>query len=646
MKEGNSSRNQRLRSELFGSYKAEWLKERIFDLFAEPLYFPELAAASPTVLLGGRGTGKTTVLRCMSYEGRFALANHDPQSIDTWTYYGMYYRVNTNRVTAFDGPELTKERWSKNFGHYMNLVLCHLAVSFLQWHQIHSAKHSSLPTHVFRSVASTLAIGEATTLPELAKNIGGAKRAFEAYINNVAEAPPIRLSLQGAPIDELFAHLHGIDQFKEKHFFFLIDEYENFTDEQQRVANTLIKHSGELYSFKIGVRELGWRVKTTLNNNEQLISPSDYTRIDISEKLDQKAFESFALQVSNERVRRLAVDQQASPDVRQLLPGLSEDEEARRLNRENGPLEHATVRLSAIVPSDQQHRFDSLTAIQRYLMVLWSDATEESLNDIWESYVTNPTRWLDRFNNYSHGVLYSIRRGKRGIRKYFCGARTFTQMAASNIRYFLELLDQSLALHVKDDLALDQPISPETQTLAAQSVGRMNLAELEGLSVHGGTLTKLVLGLGRICQVMAANPVGHAPEVNQFYLSHKRENIQDEEVAKVVEILKAAVMHLALVRSPGNKLLDVTDTKEYDYMLHPIFSAFFIFSYRQKRKFAIAPNQFLALISDHKKAIREILSTHNHDSTESPSESAAISEAEPLPDQLCLFGPYYNVSAD
>ena len=646
MKEGNNSRNQRLRSELFGSYKAEWLRERVFDLFAEPSYFPELAAASPSVLLGGRGTGKTTVLRCMSYEGRFALAKHDSQSIDGETYYGMYYRVNTNRVTAFDGPELTEDRWIKNFGHYMNLVLCHLAVSFLQWHQIHSPEHLSLPTDVFQSVASTLAIGEAATLPELARSIGDAKRDFESYINNVAEARPIPLSLQGAPIDELFSHLQGIDQFKDKHFFFLIDEYENFTDYQQRVANTLIKHSGELYSFKIGVRELGWRVKTTLNDNEQLISPSDYTRIDISEKLDRKTFEAFALQVSNERVRRLAVDQQAFPDVRQLLPGLSEDEEARRLSRENGPLEDATARLSAIVPPDQRHRFDSLTAMQRYLMVLWSDTTEESLNEILESYVINPKGWSDRFNNYSHGALYSIRRGKRGIRKYFCGARTFTQMAASNIRYFLELLDQSLALHVKDNSALDQPISPETQTLAAQNVGRMNLAELEGLSIHGGTLTKLVLGLGRICQVMAANPVGHAPEVNQFYLSHAQEKFLDEEVTKVIDILKAAVMHLALVRSPGNKLLDETDTKEYDYMLHPIFSAFFVFSYRQKRKFSITPKQFLALISDHKKAIREILSKHSHDSTEPLSESAPSSESEPLPDQLCLFGPYYDVSAD
>jgi len=48
---------------LFGSYKAEWLRSKIFDLFAEPSYFPELKDNRPCVLEGGRGTGKTTVLR-------------------------------------------------------------------------------------------------------------------------------------------------------------------------------------------------------------------------------------------------------------------------------------------------------------------------------------------------------------------------------------------------------------------------------------------------------------------------------------------------------------------------------------------------------------------------------------------------------
>jgi hypothetical protein len=58
-------------SELFGSYRAEWLREHIFELFKEPKYFPELLTLRPCVLMGGRGTGKTSVLRSLSYEGQF-----------------------------------------------------------------------------------------------------------------------------------------------------------------------------------------------------------------------------------------------------------------------------------------------------------------------------------------------------------------------------------------------------------------------------------------------------------------------------------------------------------------------------------------------------------------------------------------------
>ena len=101
-------------SELFGSYKAEWLKEQMFDLFTEPAYFPELVTQRPCMLIGGRGTGKTTVLRSLSYEGQFALKGHVEHDIPTWPYYGFYYRVNTNRVTAFRGPECGHNRRELN----------------------------------------------------------------------------------------------------------------------------------------------------------------------------------------------------------------------------------------------------------------------------------------------------------------------------------------------------------------------------------------------------------------------------------------------------------------------------------------------------------------------------------------------------
>ena len=76
---------------ILGLYKAEWLNGRLFDFFNEPEYFKELKTGRPCVLIGGRGTGKTTVLRGLSYHGQFALGEED---IKEWPFYGLYFRVN------------------------------------------------------------------------------------------------------------------------------------------------------------------------------------------------------------------------------------------------------------------------------------------------------------------------------------------------------------------------------------------------------------------------------------------------------------------------------------------------------------------------------------------------------------------------
>src|SRR5439155_14896903 len=137
-----------------------------------------------------------------------------------------------------------------------------------------------------------------------------------------------------------------------------------------------------------------------------------------------------------------------------------------------------------------------------------------------------------------------------------------------------------LLLHISEGNKFSKPVSVETQTIASQKVGNKNLDELQGLSVHGAHLTKLLLGLGRVFGVMASDPVGHAPEVNQFHL---KDNGHDNP-ERINELLNAAVMHLALIRLTGSKPRDDADTRECDYMIHPVFSSFFVFSYRKKRK--------------------------------------------------------------
>jgi hypothetical protein len=610
-------------NQLFG-YRAEVLKDRLFDLFTKPSYFPELETSQACMLVGGRGTGKTTVLRGLSYEGQYALRGRQQKEIATWPYYGFYYRVNTNRVTAFRGDELTEAEWIPLFAHYLNLIMCDLALKFMEWFQLHEPSAQGLGERDCLKVAASLHLPDMTTPQGLSDCLEIQRIKFEAYINNVVDGPRTPLSMQSAPVDTLFEAMLKLPQFQGKNFFFLVDEYENFEPYQQRVVNTLIKHAGELYTFKVGVKELGIKHRGTLDEAQQLYSPADYSEINIAEKLKGEEFRQFALTVCNDRLSQIKVNgSEIIRDFTAALPGLSEDEEAEKLGVAK---KVAAIKrdLGRRVDAERLAILDEIPPLQTYLIYFWAKGGGRPLETEFQDFLDNREEWDTRYGNYKHALLYTIRRGKPGVRKYYAGWDVFTQLAGNNIRYILELAVQSLLLHLQRGTTLSAPVNPETQTEAAQRIGKKNLIQLQGLSVHGAHLTKLLLGLGRIFETMAADAFGHSPEVTQFYL--KEATLSPD----VKALLDSAVMHLALLRAPGNKLTANSDTREFDYMVHPIFSAFFVFSYRRKRKMVMSAADLLGLVSDHRKAIKEVLERTERD------------DNLPLPDQLQLFETYYH----
>ncbi|WP_215399317.1 ORC-CDC6 family AAA ATPase [Rheinheimera oceanensis] len=423
-------------SKTLGLYKAEWLNEELYSLFDEPSYFDQLRTYRPCVLIGGRGTGKTTVLRGLSYEGQLALSG-GVDAIEQWNYYGIYYRVNTNRVTAFRGGEISEDKWCAYFGHYINLSFCQLLLDFVEWFEKHTGKVVTIPKKGLRKITASLGIEEVSSINELIDEIEYNILDFEASINTIADSRPHKISALAAPLDVLADLLVSSEALSGKKFFFLIDEFENFEDYQQRVLNTIIKHANNHYTFKIGVRELGWRQRATLNPNEQLTSPADYARISIADWLNDSRFNVFAEKVVSRRI------ESAFPDVpdkistpQNLLPSLSELDEAEILlgsedkkqlieALETGLAKEAALEAKKIRPAYLQ--------FIRYLNKGINDKFYEDVN----SWTLSSSEWRQKLDNHFHASLYSIKKGKRGIRKHYCGWDTFVSLANGNIRYLL-----------------------------------------------------------------------------------------------------------------------------------------------------------------------------------------------------------------
>ena len=610
-----------------GSFRAEQFTDELFDLFATPTYWPNLLSPKPCLLVGGRGTGKTTVLRGLSYEGQDRLNGGD---ITTWALVGLYWRIDSTVVTAFRGAGLTVEEWTPIFGHYVNLSLVRMACDFFVWWEKKGNSITFDKAHLSRA-ARSLHIRDVGSPVDMLDAVDDAIADFESYINNVRGQSTGNLSMIGRPIQHVFSSIGGDPVLGQKTFAFLIDEYENLEDYQQRVFNTLIRHAGDSpFTFKVGMRETGHRERRTLSQEESVNEPADYTLIDITRRLKDSDFANFAGSICDGRLERIRNRNHSVLTVRELLPELSELEEARRLGVEARLAETRRRLEREGTPIEDLNQFAAMNPMSAYMVGFWSDKESVSLSESLRAALANPREWATRLGNYQHAMLFTIRRGMRGHRKYYAGWDTYVQLADGNIRFLLQLVTEALERHVQEGNDLSGPASFEVQTTAAQEVGRRVVQQLPGVAAEGAQITKLVLGLGRIFQVMAAQPEGHTPEANQFRVSWR--SADPTQTAELEDLLGACVMHLAVTRFAGDKMAAASgETRDFDYQLHPIFAPFFAYSHRRKRRITIDVSELLGLtMSESSATIRRVLRRTNRDAS-----------AE-LPEQLSLFRGYFH----
>lgn len=620
----NSAGNRaELLNSVFGALRAEYFRDELYELFTHPTYFPQLLNRRPCFLVGGRGTGKTTVLKSLSYEGQARLSQNT--GVVDSSFIGLYWRIDTSVVRAFEGPELSEQQWLRLFVHYVNLTLVALLLDFQSWiaDQVPSEK-VRLEERAIKKVAKSLGIDTPFTVNGLRDGVDDCLLQLEGAVNSLDSDAIATTSILGRPVELLIASLSSSSILSDKTYFFLIDEFENLTDYQQRVLNTLVKHAGDhQYTFKIGVREMGHRERATINRDEQLHDPADFALIDIADRFSDASFVDFSRQVCENRLERLRNGFDVLATVDELLPPLTEEAEAIKLgvDEENLTTRETLKKLGA--SATEMAQYDSLSPLSAYLVHYWSESQNKDALTVLREAVDNPTNWNTRLSNYQHAMLYSIRRRKRGFRKYYSGWSTFAHLADGNIRYLLQLVHEALQMQLQTHDDLSVPLSAEVQTRSATQVGGRIVEQLQGLSANGGDLTRLVLSLGRVFGVMAAQPHGHTPEVSQFRLN----GIPDPEVK---DLLRTAVMHLALRRFPTDKMASVSgQIKDYSYQLHPIFAPFFVFSYRSKRRMEISPSELLNMVREPTRAIPKVLRRSSR-------------QPDDLPEQLSLFQGYFE----
>ncbi|MDV6266070.1 ORC-CDC6 family AAA ATPase [Rhodococcus globerulus] len=618
---------QKALSLALGQVRTEQLEAgELFEMFSKPVYWAKLVGKRPCMLIGGRGTGKTTTLRGLSFEGQSKLSGLD---ISDWTAIGAYWRIESNVVTAFRGRKIAEDKWIRIFSHYVNLQMLSKILDFVDWRRSELSVDTKFEESALSLVGISLTIDDPKNLQELSLSIDREIAFLEAKINGATrELEDMKNSALGKPVEYLLRSLRADSDLENLTFTFCIDEFENLEPYQQRVINTLVKHVGDSgFTFKIGVRSTVRRERNTLVEDQPLVDPADYATIDIVDHLKEQSFSNFAAKICESRLKRLPESYRPRIDILQLLPDLAESDEALMLGADSLILEIRSDLVAQGASLVQLQTFDAMSIASACLVDYWSKTQGVSKLAMLVEAISDPGKWKTRANNYSYAMLFTYKRGKRGLKKYYCGWSTYISICDGNIRYALRLVYEALILHTADKRDLSEPVSPEIQTDAAMRVGDMSLRELQGLSASGAQLMRLNLSLGRIYGVMAAEPQGHTPEVNQFRVT--RNDINSDDVDR---LLDSAIMHGALTSFAGDKQArNSGETKQNDYQLHPIFSPYFQYSHRRKRRMNIAAGDFLELAGPNaRRSIEKIL------------RSRVSNEVVELPEQLSIYSGFYN----
>jgi hypothetical protein len=310
----------------------------------------------------------------------------------------------------------------------------------------------------------------------------------------------------------------------------------------------------------------------------------------------------------------------------EFLPALEMPEEAKLLGADK-----IAARAIATVRTTHSELADWLATrpdLEVAMMATWArDHPDEPVIPAAQQARQEPGKWATHVSNYAYASLFWLSKGRKGARdrKFYTGKSALLLLASGNIRYVLELLNEGIRqqLDSSETWTGELRLSADAQTDAAKLVGERRLQQIMGLSDRGAELRRVMLALGRTFFEFARDS-SKAPETTSFSLK----GIPDD-ARKVASLLREGVSHLAFEAYPATKATTPSESREDEYRLHPIYSAFFEISHRKGRRALFDAADILLVLAQPRQAIERLL-------------GRAQGKEEELPAQLAMFAEFFS----
>lgn len=260
------------------------------------------ASLTPMVVLGGKGSGKTHLMRYFS--ASVQRLNYDKdlsRAVSETKYLGVYVWADGLKVNRFREKGYSDQIWNSIFYFYFELRLAiNLLRDCLQVIQDGGLEYDS--EHYSRSFSDLLVCDGyvGNSLEDSISYLMGLRKGVDRIVANVAtgRATLDEVQICFNPGDMVFGLPLVLKDccriFSDMKFIFMIDELENFSSGQQEFLNSLIRYRKGPVSFRVGARLYGIKTNSTIEGGEPIKLGSEYVQVNFERAIrDAKSQDHF-----------------------------------------------------------------------------------------------------------------------------------------------------------------------------------------------------------------------------------------------------------------------------------------------------------------------------------------------------------------
>jgi hypothetical protein len=578
----------------------------------------------PKYVIGGKGCGKTHILRYFSFPLQKIRHRNDVGSLlANDKYIGLYSVFHGLNSSRFSGKGIGEDEWLSAFEYYFELYVCdgllHTAGEILAALEITQEQEAKLTSEVLSIFNNSNDLAGISSLSALIDYLVELRRKIDTQVLNAAFTRKLDyndVKVHFSPGDLLFGipncMSRTIEALKDVKFIFIFDEYEKLFEWQKKFVNTLVWDKKPPVTFWIGARRYGYTTRKT-KSGQEMKPGSEFSdvELDLIIRSNEEIYRQFAEQLYTNRLLKYYESKglkAKAHDVRksfcERFEPFEESKIIEEVKRKGTKKEYkhikelrkklmegikASVAMDIRTEDDVQKvvecvesKTDNNPLVQKYkafhFYKLWYDSKKESryvdilhtIEDEFNKFLASQKSYYDEIiDKRKQDFIAQMTKENKLKNIEYAGISEFIRLSQGNTRSFILILKKAVEFaKIKGERPLEEggKISLDSQYLAVHDTARWFYEDAELVGEEGRNVYVALKKLTDyfIIERFCDKPV--ETTVSCFYV--KMEHLSQ----KTIDCLQLMQMHSILIADPGGRTEKNSGRKEQLFQINKMLA--------------------------------------------------------------------------